>query len=89
MECEICEQWCHIKCQSISKFKCKYIRGGTKKSTTKIALVLVCDRVAVNFMNTMIGMYIMQEIMCYPVKTISFIQPIYCFDLSKFEITNF
>ena len=32
IECEICQQWYHIKCQGIKKAECECIKGGGKKN---------------------------------------------------------
>ena len=63
MECEICQQWYHIKCQNITKAEYNYIQGGTKKkSLSKMHwYCLTCDRVAVNFMKNMTTFHAKQE----------------------------
>ena len=63
MKCEICEQWYHIKCQSITKLEYNYIQGGTKKkSVSKMHWYCqTCDRVAVNFMKTMTSLHIKHQ----------------------------
>ena len=63
MECEICEQWYHIKCQNITKMEYNYIQGGTKKkSVSKMHWYCqTCDKVAVNFMKTMTSLHIKHQ----------------------------
>ena len=34
MECEICQQWYHIKCQGIKKAEYESIKGGGKRITS-------------------------------------------------------
>ena len=63
MECEICKQWYHVKCQNISKAEYNYIKGGTRKvSLSRMHWhCLTYDRVAINFMKTMTSLHAKQE----------------------------
>ena len=63
MECEICDQWFHIKCQNITKAEYNYIKGGSKKnSLSKMHWYChTCDRMAGNFMKTMTNLHVKQE----------------------------
>ena len=63
MEFEICEQWFHIKSQSITKAEYNYIKGGSKKkSLSKMHWYChTCDRMAINFMKTMTNLHAKQE----------------------------
>ena len=63
MECEICDQWFHIKCQNITQAEYNYIKGGTKKkSLSKMHwYCLTCDRMAVHFMKTITNIHAKQE----------------------------
>ena len=63
MECKICEQWFHIKCQDITKAEYKYIKGSSKKkSLSKMHWAChTCDRMTVNFMKTMTYLHAKQE----------------------------
>ena len=63
MECEICDQWFHTKCQNITKAEYNYIKGGSKKkSLSKMQWYCrTCDRMAVNFMKTMTNLHVKQE----------------------------
>ena len=62
MECEICEQWFHIKCQKITKVEYNYIKGGLKKkSLSKMQWYCqTCDRMAAKFMKTMTNLHLKQ-----------------------------
>ena len=63
MECEICDQWFNIKCQSITKAEYNYIKGGSKKkSLSKMHWYChTCYRMAANFMKTMTNLHAKQE----------------------------
>ena len=59
MDCEICEQWLHLKCLNITKAEYDYIKGGSKKkSLGKMHWYChACDRMAVNFMKIMTNLH--------------------------------
>ena len=65
MECEICQQWYHIKCQGIKKAEYECIKGGGKKNyLSKLHWYCqTCERMAVNFMRTMTSLHVKQQVL--------------------------
>ena len=65
MECEICQQWYHIKCQGITKAEYECIKGGGKKKyLSKLHWYCqTCERMAVNFMRTMTSLHVKQQVL--------------------------
>ena len=65
MECEICQQWYHIKCQGIKKAEYEVIKGGEKKNyLSKLHWYCqTCERMAVNFMRTMTSLHVKQQVL--------------------------
>ena len=63
MECEVCEQRFHIKCQSITKAEYKYIKGRSKnRSLSRLHWhCSTCDKIAVKSMKTWTSLHIIQE----------------------------
>lgn len=65
MECEICQQWYHIRCQGITKAEYECIKGGGKKKyLSKLHWYCqTCERMAVNFMRTMTSLHVKQKVL--------------------------
>ena len=64
MECEICQQWYHIKCQGITNAEYECIKGGKKEYLSKPHWYCqTCERMAVNFMKTMTSPHVKQQVL--------------------------
>ena len=65
LECEICQQCYHIRCQGITKAKCGCIKGGVKEKYLS-KLHWYCqtyERMVVNFVGTMTSLHVKQQVL--------------------------